>query len=120
MIDREKSDDHSISSKYLDMLLKMAYKIPLSVEKDKTSNNFSIPGSVLDYMLPKENDNINMSAKKQEKISSRTQSTNTSESESKSKLLFIRQTSSDRAKIRQDESQRKYDSANQVPRYVSE
>jgi len=97
----------------------MAYKIPLSVEKDKTSDNFSIPGSVLDYILPKENDNIDMPAKKQEKISSKTQSTNTSESE-KSKLLFIRRTPSDRAKIRQDESQQKYDSANQVPRYVSE
>jgi len=50
------------------MLLKMAYKIPLPVEKDKTSDNFSILGSVLDYILLKENDSIDMPAKKQEKI----------------------------------------------------
>ncbi|XP_011691885.1 PREDICTED: uncharacterized protein LOC105452469 [Wasmannia auropunctata] len=123
VIDTERSDDysHDISSKHLDFdnILKTIYEISLAAEKHKKGDNLSIPGSVLDYFFSKENDSIDMRAKGQEKkISSKTQSTDTSENGLK--LLFVQQAPSDRttSQIRQDEPQRKYDSAKQVPKYV--
>lgn len=97
------------------MLLKKTYKIPLSAEKDKKSD-FSIPGSVLGYILSKEN-GINRT-KEREKVFSKIQSTDTNKNGLQSTLLFIRK-SSDRI-ASQDESQRRHDSTSQVSRYVSE
>jgi len=97
------------------VLLKKTYKIPLSAEKDKKSD-FSIPGSVLGYILSKENGHINRT-KEREKVFSKIQSTDTSKNGLQS-TLFIRK-SSDRI-ASQDESQRRHDSTSQVSRYVSE
>lgn len=118
MVDRERNDDRDVALKHLEnIFMKMAYKVPSPVEKDKNSDVL-IPGSVLDYILPKE---IDISAKGQEKISSKTQSTATSERGLKSKLLLVRRTLSDKTtcQICQDKSQRMGDSANQLS-YVSE
>lgn len=62
---------------------------------------------------------INKYAKGREKVFSKTQSTDTSESGLKSKL-FIQRTPSDETtyQIRQ-ESQRRYDTVNQMPKYTS-
>lgn len=106
----------------------MAYKISLPAEKDKTRDNFPIPGHVLDYILPEENDGVDIRTKGQDKISSKTlssktqKSTDTSDSGLKSKLLFVRRIPSDRIvrQISKDRSQRKYGNANQMPRYISE
>lgn len=124
MVDRERSDDygHGISPKQLEnMFLKMIYKIPSPAEKDINSDNFSIPGGVLDYIISKKNGSIDRT-KGQEKVSSKTQSTDTNESGLQSKLLFIQRKSSDKIarQIRQDESQRRCGSTSQIPRYVSE
>ncbi|KYQ57895.1 hypothetical protein ALC60_02944 [Trachymyrmex zeteki] len=110
VVDRERSDDygHGISPKQLEnMFLKMIYKIPSPAEKDINSDNFSIPGGVLDYIISKKNGSIDRT-KGQEKVSSKTQSTDTNESGLQSKLLFIQRKSSDKIarQIRQDESQR--------------
>ncbi|KYN08341.1 hypothetical protein ALC62_00632 [Cyphomyrmex costatus] len=109
VIDRGRSDDygHGISSKQLEnILLKMAYKIFLNpADKNRSSDNFSLPGDILDYILSKENGNIDRT-KRQDKVSSKSQSTGTSESGLQSKLLFIRRKSPDRI-ARQDESQSK-------------
>lgn len=118
MIDTERSDDNSFSLKHFgNMSLKTASKVPLLVEKDKKNDNFPIPEGMLDYILPKGSDSIDIGAKGQEKISSKTQSTDTSDNGLKSKLLFIRRASPDRIprQLRQDESQRGFDDANQIP-----
>lgn len=115
-MDKEKNDDdRDVALKYLEnIFMKTAYKVPLPVKKDKSSD-ILIPG--LDYIF-KEND---IPAKEQEKISSKTQSTDTSERGLKSKLLLVRRTFSDKTtcQICQAKSQRMGDSANQL-RYVSE
>ncbi|KYN34239.1 hypothetical protein ALC56_11346 [Trachymyrmex septentrionalis] len=106
--DRGSSDNysHGISSKQLENILKKIYIIPLPAEKDKNSDDSSNPGSILDYILSKEN-NINRT-KGREKVFSKIQSTDMSESGLQPKLLFIQQKSSGRIapQTRQDESQR--------------
>ena len=100
--------------------MKKIYIIPLPAEKDKNSDDSSNPGSILDYILSKEN-NINRT-KGREKVFSKIQSTDMSESGLQPKLLFIQQKSSGRIapQTRQDESQRRCGSTSQVSRYVSE
>lgn len=97
----------------------MNYKMSLPAERGKTSDNLPIPGGALDYILSEENDSVNIRAKAQEKISSKTQSTDTSDSGLK--LFFIpRPAERTKHQIRQDESQRKYGRVNQMSRYISE
>ncbi|KYN20897.1 hypothetical protein ALC57_06804 [Trachymyrmex cornetzi] len=107
VIDKGRSNgySHGISPKQLENMLKKTYKIPLPTEKDKYSDDFSIPGSVLDYILSKENGR-NDRTKGREKVFSKARSTDTSESGLQSKLLFIRRKSSDRIarQTHQDES----------------
>ncbi|XP_018361652.1 PREDICTED: uncharacterized protein LOC108760291 isoform X2 [Trachymyrmex cornetzi] len=122
VIDKGRSNgySHGISPKQLENMLKKTYKIPLPTEKDKYSDDFSIPGSVLDYILSKENGR-NDRTKGREKVFSKARSTDTSESGLQSKLLFIRRKSSDRIarQTHQDESRQRCDSTSQVPRYVT-
>lgn len=99
----------------------MAYKAPPPARKDE-KDNFIIPGSVFDRILPKENGNLDKRAKEQKKMSPKTQSTDTSKSGLKPKLLFIRIPSDETThQIHEDESLRGCeDSESLMSKYVSE